>query len=170
VDDANLPICQASQLYGAPNSTRAAKQILTIRHGELALFYTVHAKEIHGVYRVETEPFIDAHPESGPWNRRRIDELHGFYPYRIELETVEAYSRPLKMDELRSKRLGLAKDVIRRGSSVVYLDETDTQKLLGLLERANRNSLRLDLVAPQARGPKRPESDYVRGLLKSERS
>lgn len=137
-----------SRLYGVPNSVRAAKQILSIEKGDFLLFYTVGTKEIHGLYRAVGKAFMEARPERGPWKGRPIDALRAYYPYRIEIEAVEAFSNPLRTVELRRKGLGLNENVIRRGSSVVYLDDVDTQKLVKLLERANRNSLRLDLGVP----------------------
>ena len=90
---------------------------------------------------------MESHPERGPWNRRKVDVRKGFYPYRIEIDPIEAYSRPLNLSMLEKNGLALKEQTIRRGSSVVYLDDIAFHKLVKLIEVVNQNSLRLDLFS-----------------------
>jgi hypothetical protein len=146
LDDTNLPICQINQLYGVPNSSRAVKQLSAVKPGEPLLFYTTRSKRIYGVYRAESKAFLEPHPERGPWNSRQVDKRRGFYPFRIEIQPIEAYSQSLDMRELAKAGTGLTREAIAKGASVLYLDDNDIRALIRLLEKVNKNALRLNLT------------------------
>jgi hypothetical protein len=137
LDEFNLEICQVTGLYGVPDTPRAARELADVRTGELVFFYTTDSKQIHGVYRTRSPAFMEQHPERGPWVKRSKDKRMKYYPFRIEIEPVKAYRRALGVGALRKFRQDFTQQRIRRGSSVVYLDETDTKKLRQLLSDLN---------------------------------
>lgn len=136
-DEVNLAICRVAGLYGVPDSPRAARELSDVQSGELVFFYTTDSKRIYGVYRTKSLAFTEEHPERGPWNGRQKDKRMKFYPFRIEIEPVEAYEKPLGIGMLRRFGSGLTRQRIRRGSSVIYLDDKDTKKLEILLGQLN---------------------------------
>jgi hypothetical protein len=138
VDEVNLAICRAVGLYGVPDSPRAARELAVVQNGERVFFYTTDTKRIYGVYRTKSTAFTEEHPEQGPWVGRPKDKRMRFYPFRVAIEAVEAYERPLGTMQLRRFRRGSSNQRIRRGSSVMYLDDKDTEQLTALLAKLNR--------------------------------
>jgi hypothetical protein len=138
VDEFNLAICQVSGLYGVPDTPRAARELADVRSGELVFFYTTDSKRIYGVYRTRSLAFTEEHPERGPWMNRLKDKRMKFYPFRVDIEPVKVYGKALGVGTLRKFGRGFTQQRIRRGSSVVYMDKTDTEKLSNLLSELNQ--------------------------------
>jgi len=137
IDEVNLAICRVVGLYGVPESPRAARELTNVESGELVFFYTTDSKRIYGIYRTKSLAYTEDHPERGPWISRPKDRRMKFYPFRIEIEPVQAYEKALGGRELRKFGRGLTQQRIRRGSSVVYIDQKDTEKLAMVLKEGN---------------------------------
>jgi hypothetical protein len=137
LDEMNRSICIVEGLYGVPDSPRAARELTDVEEGELAFFYTTDSKRIYGIYKTKSLAYIEEHPEHGPWIGRPKDKRFKFYPFRIKIEPTRAYQKPLGRSELRKIGRGLTDQRIRRGSSVINIDEKDTETLANLLAKIN---------------------------------
>jgi predicted RNA-binding protein with PUA-like domain len=137
LDEVNLAICVVEGLYGVPDSPRAARELADVEEGESAFFYTTDSKRIYGIYKTTSLAYTEEYPEKGPWTARSKDRRFKFYPHRIRIEPVKAYQKPIAGSKLRKFGKGLTNQRIRRGSSVITIDEKDAEKLAKLLAEVN---------------------------------
>lgn len=132
--------CIRYGLFGVPDTARAANQIHLVQPGEKLFLYVHGVKQLHGVYRPSGRPFRELEPKRGPWIGRSADQKHGWYPFRIEVESVHAYREPLSLGDVEKMDVELSEDVIRARSSVVYLREESAAKIELALDKKNENS------------------------------
>jgi hypothetical protein len=75
---------------------------------------------LYGPFRAESNPFLEKHPEQGPWNLSPVDKKHEFYPYRLHVSTDELRGHGIPFKKIERLNIGLSTELLQR-KSVVYV-------------------------------------------------
>ena len=132
VNETNRHLCIQNRLFGVPATDRARSQIMNVQKGEKLFLYVYGTGFVYGVYRAETDPFIERKPERGPWNLSPIDKQHGYYPYRIYIEIIKNYSQGVLFKKLENLNIGLTAQLLQR-KSAIYLSDFQAKIIEELL-------------------------------------
>lgn len=136
-DETNFWKCLQNKLFGVPYTVRAVSQILNVKEGEKLLLYVYGKRRIFGVYRAMSNPFKEAEPAKGPWKGRRMDQNHGYYPYRVQIEIEKDFGQGVPIEEVEILGVGIDRYFFN-GKSVGYITEHQAEIIENLLLQGNK--------------------------------
>ena len=119
VNETNRHICVQHRLFGVPATDRARSQISSVVKGDQLFLYIYGTGLLYGPFRAESNPFLEKHPEQGPWNLSPVDKKHGYYPYRLHVSTDELRGHGIPFKKIERFNIGLNTELLQR-KSVVY--------------------------------------------------
>lgn len=129
----NKPICLKHRLFGVPKTEKARSQLSSVQKGDQLFLYVYGSQMLYGYYESISNPFVEPHPEKGPWNHTPTDKKHGYYPYRVWIDFIQDYQRGIPLKKIEQLDVGLDRNLLLR-KSVVYISDFQANIIVQLLK------------------------------------